>query len=216
MQYDPPSMQACPHCGGAYFIMDLYSSNTFGSTLHSDGYLHNPNMSMDTGVMPCRHCGKPFFREDMVLLLRFIKDRDTDPRYKDNPAFQNLPTFWGTLDPQVLAPLADQQTDPERRRRLHVFTMWGDNHTENTRSTEEKRENLRQLLDFLDAESHGDTCMGADALRQLGRFEECIARLAPLLADPDAQAFHPAARLIQEAARAGNREVFVVRAGVED
>ena len=216
MQYEPPSMQACPHCGSAYFVMDLFASNTFGSTLYSDGYLHNPDMSMDTGVMPCHHCGKSIFREDMVRLLRRYEDKNTDPRYKDNPAFQDLPTFFGTLDPQVLFPLATQETDSERRRRLHVFTMWGDNHTENTRSTEEKRENLRQLLVHLNTESRGDTCMGADALRQLGHFEACIERLAPLLADPGAQDFHPAARLIQEAACAGSREVFVVRTALED
>jgi hypothetical protein len=199
----PPCIIACPHCQGPLQAYDTVSGNSFGATYYSDGYRDAPMMPVDTGIGICGHCGQGIYRDEAKTILEDKLDARTDPRFKDDPAYQEPPMYRSTLNPQLLYPLIRSTTDAYKRRSLHMFCMWGHNHTRDKLWANDARDNLLQLLTYLRTDSPHDLCMSADVHRQLGDFEECIARTQTLLDKPAAGDFHTAARQIQAAAKSG-------------
>ena len=57
MQYGPPQILTCPHCGTKKQILSILSGNTFGAVFWSDNRCYAPMMDHVSYVQRCPGCG---------------------------------------------------------------------------------------------------------------------------------------------------------------
>jgi len=220
MQPGPIFIIACPQCGALAAVESLLSGNNRGAIRWTDGHIHAPMLPTLPAVTRCRYCAAFFWRKDARAVGKIVPGVKQDVP-KD---WCNAPNIRRLSEAEYREAIAaGMASDPQKERMLRTWAWWAGNDrfrypprrgwlgrkvatskTGPTPSTEEifspeGRVNLERLIALLDDASPGDRLMKAEALRELGRFDEAIA----LLSEPFSKEHEFAARLIMDLAQQG-------------
>jgi hypothetical protein len=204
----PTEIIACPECGAPATRDTLLSGNTFGARRWTDGKMVAPMLPGPPPLPKCHTCGELYWLEDAEALGEIELCREShdgiDPSWLDAP---------GLVEPDEADILAALETGlgdtPEREKRARVLAWWRANDAarmppgmEAWRGAigPETRRNLEVLVDLFDEEDACERVMKAEALRELGQFDEARA----LLESADVSGFEDAAARILDAAIAGD------------
>ncbi len=183
----PPITVACPHCGGRAQYRSWFSAYIMGARLWSDGRRVAFGSPEIPELARCPHCGRCYWLEDAA------RDERAAPREDESPPWLPPPTeedCYRALDQG----LGDT---PEREKRLRL-RAWH-RHNDALRGVVldslglpeiahpracpcgRWRDNLEALVPLLAAEvAEEERLLAAEALRELGRFEEARALLESL------------------------------------
>jgi hypothetical protein len=150
------------------------SGNTFGSRLWTDGKLDAPMLPDQPRLVKCRHCGS------LVWIEEEKQVGEIDPLCSENPdidAFEGArPAKTPTLRDYVgflKAGISDKEK--ERYVRLRAWWAGNDRRRESNEAkpfTSFESNNLRAFITLLPESDDDDRLMKAEALRELGQFEE--------------------------------------------
>jgi hypothetical protein len=187
MTYAPSQVIQCPESDEVRQVWRLRSGNTFGARFWSDGFRIAPGLPDLPAITRCEPGGPIFWVESARVL-------GTVP--------------WGGQDPQVwraakpVRPLSGEEflqalaqglgDTVERERYLRMRAWWAANAafrkaalppaaqgTSDFSPGSPARANLEALVRLLDEGQLNDRLTKAEALRELGRFDEARALLPP-------------------------------------
>lgn len=164
----------------------MASGNTMGAKWWTDGNMNAPMLPKHNALVVCPSCCVPVWMDkakniDQVGRSRF--DRETKQIIKNSTydgdeedvKFCNSPAPETYLEALKLQGLS---TDEERYIRFRLWWGWNDVRRDSgvaTPLTEQEAENLEKLIPMLDVSTQIGLLAKAEALRELGRFDECIA-----------------------------------------
>ena len=198
-------IKQCPNCGYEFTAWEVASCNTFGAKFYTDGSVYGPMFDRGSPLLICPGCSRYFWRED-VLTLDSIRDSEyfMDAEKKSLPGagwvqghhYEDMvrQSFWRT---------------PDVEKYIRIRAWWSsnspyrENPTQEFRLSTEQEDNLRRLLELLDADDPHESLMKAEILRELGEFKECLK----LLAKPFEEMFLPTVDAIKALAHDRKRKV---------
>jgi len=171
---------ACPHCGGLARFQTLLSGDTFGATRWSDGKIDAPTLPMPPAFVRCRKCRDFYWGDEATPVDRPSRGDQAASRLATEPAEAE---YLEVLDAGLVA--------PARERDARVLAWWRGNDARRgggllrllgklvkRDDDEARRRNLEALVMLFDDADPDDRLMKAEALRELGRFDEALAALA--------------------------------------
>lgn len=183
----PTIIRECPHCNSPFKEWTMASGNTFRAKWWSDGKMVASMMPNQYSLVSCPSCNKPVWIEEAKLLDKLKPVgcfSDSKVQQEDeNPvgAIENQLKYSKTATLAVYEEaLADLKSDAEKERYIRVRIWWlGNDIRRNsgvaTPLTDQEVQNLESLMPLLDGAKQNDILAKAEALRELGRFDECIA-----------------------------------------
>ncbi|MDY6832129.1 MAG: hypothetical protein SWC96_09885 [Thermodesulfobacteriota bacterium] len=192
----PSIVRECSACG-KFFIEDTVSSgNTFGARFWTDGKIKAPMLPDQPELVKCEFCGALIWIEEQKPIGE-IAPAERRYGYKEPPPVNEgvnnskagrftgvipglTPTFWDYA--RLIKAGVD---DKQKERYLRLRAWWAGNdprrkpdQSEPTPLDPFEIENLRALITFLNESDDHDRLMKAEALRELGEFEEAESLLA--------------------------------------
>ena len=173
----------CLSCRQSFPFMATGSSNTFGSTLYTDGCRRDgPYVGEDVGIVECPECGALSWIDD----LNFDKVIDAskyyarpDPRPTASPMSRS--DIRAARFDRLLRRFGSTSATSDQLRYLRTQLWWSANDAFIQRAgdlSDSDRENLEELLALLTAER--DRLERAEILRELGRFDDCLTELSKM------------------------------------
>jgi hypothetical protein len=176
----PTIIRECSACGKYIAEGTIVSGNTFGARLWTDGKLDAPMLPDEPRLVKCRHCGS------LVWIEEEKQVGEIDPWCSENPgndAFEDArPAKTPTLRDYVgflKAGISDKEK--ERYVRLRAWWAGNDGRRKSNKTkplTSFESNNLRAFATLLPEADDNDRLMKAEALRELGQFEEAEKLLA--------------------------------------
>ena len=176
----PTIIRKCSACGKHIAQHTIGSGNTFGARFWTDGKRDAPMLPDEPWLVKCPHCSALVWIDEQKEVGKIepwgpkgkASDRFEDARPASEP---NLAEYTAFLSAGVL-----------RRKKEHYVrlrTWWAGNDARRegghvTQMTEAETANLRAFLSLLHEKEDNDRIMKAEALRELGMFENAQALLA--------------------------------------
>lgn len=187
MLQGPDVVLACPHCQTAARLFTVANPDPTGSVSWSDGYQEMPLTPAQPNLARCRNCQKLMWVADCPQLAML----DESQPLPEHERWKKLPYLEPVEEADYLeairlglAPL------PEQEMELRVFAWWraNDRHrrdegTGRYPQSSESIENLERLVELLKDGEHEFVLFRAEALRQLGRFDEARDMLHGICSD---------------------------------
>ena len=225
----PDLVLACPHCGATARLFTLAEGSPLGAISWTDGYQHAPDAPAQPNVVRCKSCGKVHWtmeaREVGMIeptataenrMVKFADLASAAPAADGVPA----PEVWAAA-PQMerldeagylealKGGLATTQ-DQELELRIHAWWRGNDQFRKLEQpgrypSTAEAITNAERLIELTKEGEHELVLFRAEALRELGRFEEAKESLYGLCSD-----YAPAREKLSELIAAGSRDLDVL------
>ena len=178
MQLGDPEIRGCPHCGHRHRKPTFLSGNSFGAVLWTDGFVDAGMAPEIPPVAECAACHRPFRWVD-------TSDHGVESLYVDSPhPYAGRPTEQSYLDV-----LREAKPTPAEELDLRRLCWWAstdrwDEAADNESVSPEQAENIERLRALLDTDRPDDRLTDAEALRRLGRFDDCVATLAEPMDGP--------------------------------
>lgn len=188
----PDIILACPHCNALARHGSLLSGNTFGEQLWTDGKRVAPMCPFPPAYVRCRSCRGFHWLDDARRVGRIPGPFDENPDAEVPPEWLAAPEVEEPTPAGYLEAIETGAIDPEPELDMRVRAMWRGNapfreHAPSDAAharavdapvdAEARRLNLEAIVDLL-ADADGDRLlMRAEALRELGRFDEAVAAL---------------------------------------
>lgn len=214
--YGPSQVIQCPGSEEVRQVSALRSGNTFGALFWSDGFRIAPGMPDLPAVTRCESGGPIFWVESARVLGTLQHWGDQDPQ-----GWRAAKPVRSLTGEEFLEALAQGLGDtPERERYLRMRAWWAANaafrraelppaspQTSDFLAGTPARANLEALVRLLDEGQLDDRLTKAEALRELGRFDEALALLPP----QEPQAYGPRQRWTLLVDRLAARDARVAR-----
>ena len=215
MTFGPDEILLCPYCRQIFSRNTYASGNTFGSVSWSDGNSLSPMMPQGPPVVRCGNCRSAFFTED-ARHVGFVP----------LGTFMHAPFEIDSFDSMKLEDYREflaenlHEGDPDRELLLRIKIWQRHNDPLRTDAAEgipeqpkEFGPNLRRIFELTGASDEPGTALtAAEALRELGRFEQAAALLDKLIeeyrGDPWKDHIAKAAEEIRGEAARKNPDVF--------
>jgi hypothetical protein len=204
----PDYILACPHCGAFSRIFTIMEADPTGTISWTDGYQHTPNTPRHPNLIRCHQCGALHWLGEAAQIgmidppemvpaggvPRFaILGQEEQPEPGTPP-----PQAW--LEAPHVATLGEQDyfealhngmaLTPEQEIELRVHAWWRGNDRFRTSegagrhpTSPEAIENLQRLVELTEDGDHELMLFHAEALRQLGRFDQAEEALFGLCSD---------------------------------
>lgn len=184
--FGPIQVIECPGSDAVRLVITLHSGNTFGAVFWSDGFRIAPGLPDLPQITRCTSDG-PIFWVDSARVRGEITagSADVNPGWLAEPAVRSLDA--AELHQALALGLGDT---PQRERYLRLRAWWADNASHRgvqaTGSSvaasdfpagSPARANLEALAQLFDETDPGERLMKAEALRELGRFDEARSLL---------------------------------------
>ena len=166
----PTIIISCPHCGQYAKEKTLFSGNTFGATLWSDGKRIAPMLPDFPSLVLCKKCDQFYWVKDVKEIQEVNSYKELEEKWM-NVDFVEFPTFHQYF--KSLETISD-----EKSIRIKIWWSFNDylrNNNENDITPDMQimnTENLIVLLTLLDETNDSDLLMKAEVLCNLGRFED--------------------------------------------
>lgn len=182
----PTIIRECPHCKSPFKEWTMASGNTMGAKWWTDGKMEASMLPNRNALVACPVCDKPVWIDEAKELARlkplgyYAVVRDQAPEkspyrdIEDQLEYSESPT----VDVYKLAlTLAELDADKQKHIRFRLWWLWNDVRRDSgvaTPLTDQEVENLEKLIPLLDVSNQIGLMTKAEALRELGRFDECI------------------------------------------
>jgi hypothetical protein len=229
MNAGPDLVLACPHCGALARLFTLSSASPIGAVSWTDGYQEAPLSPRQPNLIRCHGCGALYWTvqaREIGMIDPTASAENREARFADftspNPPEEGAPPpeAWLTA-PQMeildeagyLQAIRDGLAQsPEQELELRVYAWWRGN--DRYRKLEspsrhptspEAIENAERLIELATDGEHELVLFRAEALRQLGRFEEAQQSLYGLCSD-----YAPAREKLFELIEARSRDLDVM------
>jgi hypothetical protein len=200
----PDVVLACPHCQALSRLFTVAVPDGTGTLSWTDGYQESPMTPAQPNVARCRKCGKLIWVSQCVP-VGMIERNEPKPEQAE---WRELPYLEPVDEADYLeAANSGMGAYPEQETELRVFAWWRGN--DRYRRTDgpgrypkspEAVANLERLVDLLKDGEHEFVLFRAEALRELGRFDEARDALHGLCSDY-ALARERIASLVEEKSR---------------
>ena len=177
----------CPSCGQLGTYPSIASGNTFGAVYYTDGRRVAPMLPNTPSVVRCGGCSGVFWLASATEVGEYSPWGSDDESI--DPTWTSAARLVEPDEQQYLAALEQLVgAQPQRSREARLIAWWrgndrlrcqqpsGSNDTPQTIS--QRHANMRQLIALLDTAEPSDQLMRAEALRQLGEFEQATAILS--------------------------------------
>ncbi len=190
----PTIIRECSNCQSPFKEWTMASGNTIGASWWTDGKMEARMLPNRDALVLCPECGKPLWIDEAKELARL-----KPTRYSFGASQPEEKTPYHDLEEQLqwcdtptinayLEALAELELDPDKEKyiRFRLWWRWNDTRRETcvaTRLSEIEIENLERLIPLLDLSKEDGVLAKGEALRELGRFDECIA----LIDSPEAR-----------------------------
>ena len=208
------NLKRCPSCNCEFSHCDIASSNTFGATFYTDGFVNGPMHEEHGALLQCPGCHTYLWKED-VPTRESVRH---SPHWFDAEK-RPLPVAWAMSDSGYLDIFHQALWKTlAQEKYIRIKAWWISNHACRSCSADETvssskdeeflepaevEENLTKLLSLLDIDDQHDLIMRAEILRELGRFEECLN----LLKQPFDDKYCRTIDVIKKLADCNNRQV---------
>ena len=217
-------MLACPHCGALARLFTLAQASPLGAISWTDGYQDTPDAPQQPNLVRCQKCKKLHWTMQSAEVGMIDPGASPENRAVKFADLTNpVPAEEGTLAPEdwVSAPQMQRLDQAgylqalkeglastiEQELELRIHAWWRGNDPfrkldgpNRYPSTPEAIANAERLIELAKDGEHELVLFRAEALRELGRFEEAQNSLYGLCSDY-APAREKLAQLIQERSR---------------
>jgi hypothetical protein len=225
----PDLVLACPHCGAVARLFTLSQGSAVGAISWTDGYQEAPYAPMQPNVVRCHHCSTLHWTVEAKELGMIEPSASADNRaVKFADLTSPAPAADGTPAPEDWAAAPQMKrldqagylealkeglattTDQELELRIHAWWRGNDPHRKLEHpgrypSTPEAVTNAERLIELAKDGEHELVLFRAEALRELGRFEEAQESLYGLCSD-----YAPAREKLAELIKARSRDLDVL------
>jgi hypothetical protein len=172
---------ACPYCAAPARVFQILSGNTYGAITWTDGWMDAPMLPRAPRIARCQSCRKiywVFMAPELGLIpldAEGIGDADQIPaEFKDAPHITPLEAA------DCYEALRDGLgASPELELELRVFTWWRGNdafrepfHPPGRPTSPEAIANGERMIAMIESGEEDLLLFRAEALRELGRFDE--------------------------------------------
>ncbi len=190
----------CPFCGTEKELFSLDSGNSFGVVKWSDAKMIYPMMPSVPPLQRCPECGKFYWTDDQEM------------RYSERSFGEIGWITWPEVEEAYRQLTAAETAVDKHYQEFRLFCWWAFNDyfyrgEEKHEPTPEDIRLRNRILEELLPVWQGQL-IGAEVLREMGRFNEAIAWIDGL-DDEQKEPKEVAARLLQ-ATQDGNEKVFVL------
>jgi hypothetical protein len=184
----PDVVLACPHCQTLARLFTVAGADATGGTSWTDGYQEMPMTPAQPNISRCRKCGKLMWVAQCAPVGMI---EETEPPKPEHAEWRELPYLEPVDEAGYIEALETGMAEyPEQETELRVFAWWRSN-DRNRRSqgpgrhpqSAEAVANLEKLVELLKDGEHEFVLFRAEALRQLGRFDEARDALHGLCSD---------------------------------
>ncbi len=187
MLQGPDIVLACPHCQTLARLFTVANPDPTGAVSWSDGYQEMPLTPAQPNLSRCRGCGSLMWVAECPP-VGMIDEADPQPEHEE---WKKLPYLEPAEEKDYLEAIASGMApNPEQETELRVFAWWraNDRHrrsqgTGRFPQTPEAVANLTRLVDLLADGEHEFVLFRAEALRELGRFDEAREMLHGICSD---------------------------------
>ena len=187
MLQGPDVVLACPHCQTLARLFTVANPDPSGAVSWSDGYQEMPLTPAQPNLSRCRNCGKLMWVAECPP-MGMIDENQPLPEHEE---WKKLPYLEPVEEADYLEALkSGMAAHPEQETELRVFAWWraNDRHRRDEGpgrypTAPESVENLEKLVELLKDGEHEFVLFRAEALRQLGRFDEARDMLHGICSD---------------------------------
>ena len=188
MLQGPDVVLACPHCQTLARLFTVATPDPTGTVSWSDGYQEMPLTPTQPNIARCRGCGKLMWSAECPPVGMIDEAQTLTPEQEE---WKKLPYLEPVAEADYLEALkSGMARHPEQETELRVFAWWRANDQHRREAgpgrypqTPESIENLEKLVELLKDGEHEFVLFRAEALRQLGRFDEASDMLNGICSD---------------------------------
>ena len=184
----PDAVFACPHCHAVARLQTIEEADTTGAISWTDGYQEAPGVPRHPNVTRCVACQQFYWLGEAKQLGWYA------------PGIELPPELVGWADAPMIEPLDEEgyyealasgmAMNPEHELELRVHAWWRGNDAFRQTDpatppvrTERQISNMHRLVELCANGDHEILLFRAEALRQLGRFDEASEALYGLCSD---------------------------------
>jgi hypothetical protein len=188
MIHGPDVVLACPHCQALARLFTVAVPDGTGSLSWTDGYQEMPLTPAQPNVARCRNCKKLMWVAQCPTIGTIER---TAPPKPEDAEWRELPYLEPVDEADYIEAASGPMGElPEQETELRVFAWWRGN--DRYRRLEgpgrhpqspEAVANLERLVELLKDGEHEFVLFRAEALRELGRFDEAAEVLHGLCSD---------------------------------
>jgi hypothetical protein len=192
----PTIVLKCSACGDQIAQPTIGSGNTFGARFWTDGKREAPMLPDDLWLVTCPHCGALVWIDE----LEQVGEMEPWEAGDENPAqFPDARSYETPTMRDYLTTLEMGVSGTEKEYYLRLRAWWAGNDQrrygmEAAPMSSVETDNLRAYALLLDGTEENDRLMKAEAMRELGLFEEAKA----LLTEPFSDEVSHAVAMIRE------------------
>jgi hypothetical protein len=173
----PTIVKKCSACLKSIKQHTIASGNTFGATFWTDGKREAPMLPDQPWLVMCPHCHELLWIDELEELGEIEPWGDDRGKFKDAREYEEP-----SLD-DYFALIGNGAGDPQKERYARLRTWWAGNDQRRTNASEISMsplevENVTAFAQMLDESDSNDLVMKAEAMRELGRFDDALSLLA--------------------------------------
>ena len=187
----PVFYKKCFECSVIFKVRSFGSGNTFGATYWTDGRMNAPMISDVLSLAICPNCKNTLWLEELDTLgittpsLAYLNDAESQAQTeKEKTEIAKL----GAADAEFCIGLFSDDyyyllkkgiKDPKKELYVRLQLWWEENDLRREsrrifKMREEEIVNLQALILLLDESDEHQLMMKAEALREIGRFEDAL------------------------------------------
>lgn len=187
----PILYKKCSECSVIFKERAFGSGNTFGATYWTDGRMNAPMMVDDMSLAICPNCKTPVWLEELETVgsttpwLSYFSDAEHQAEAeKENSEIAKL----GATDAEFcIEPFSDDYShllnqgieDPVKELYVRLQLWWESNDSRRGKGRpfamhDEEIANVQALILLLDESDEHQLMMKAEALREIGKFEDAL------------------------------------------
>jgi hypothetical protein len=183
----PTQVIRCPLCSGLAKYPTVASGNTFGAVYYTDGKRVAPMLPATPSVVRCAACRGVFWRTAAAEVGQ-LNEQPEEPEVV-NADWLKAGHLHEPDEGEHLTALDRLiASSPAEERSIRLVAWWRGNDRHRTASptpapdnpkvVSRRHANMRQLITLLNTAEPSDQLMRAEALRQLGEFDQAVAILS--------------------------------------
>jgi hypothetical protein len=209
----PDAVFACPHCSAVARLATIEEADTSGAVSWTDGYQECPGVPRHPNVVRCHGCQKFYWLGEARQLGWYAPGIELPPEiagWADAPMMELLDEA-GYFE--VLETAGELNPEMELELRVHAWWRGNDRFRQGDTAPSAARDarqiaNMERMIELCAHGDHEILLFRAEALRQLGRFDEASEALYGLCSD-----YAAAREKIGELVAAKSRDLGVLFGG---